>query len=647
MTTAERFTPPEAQQEFREKEKNIKVFKPATEYLLNPQDPESPWPEEIKNNPELKQLAEKRRELSVLVRAIFERIPDPTKNFTEALKEKQVTPKELADLYDKLTELLSDPDYGRLILYLPFELLPEKNLKTKSKPLAESAKHFSEVYMQRWHEQLEIFDIPANFKDGNIPEPEIRSEPLPRVAKAGHLAVKLVEKNYLSHSDVIKLIVEAKDPIQKQSLADTLLILNEQNPFSEELLKQLEESGEDVLVNLKSQIESVTHTQHSEKPKLEKTNLAIKFQTSLAELSTRYERNLTNLPKARADWLRLTEENAILEQFAEALSESLKEGNLTPEQISGIANTEGKVYKLLVIKTLGKTLESKPQNTEDLLKRLEPLLEQIQKTGDLEIQDSLLVFWSRLHSLGLVDENSISQKGFKIPKLDSAFSIENSQVEKEISELNEMIKTIEENPELSKFIYPIAIMYGSKVKGYGKITADVDIAIFIKPGIPSTDKPQIEKLLKTHFGNHKAEGEAMQFWLYETEEELNIQDFPTPDNHLGDSSLSHVLLGGVWVGNTDSIKEIYKKTLPGFLHPKDKKIENQPARRIWLEAMERDTLQYRLLHKGYERFHPAIPGVRSKHKAEVDGESTFWDPGYRRLATKLFIDKVLLPDLSK
>jgi hypothetical protein len=62
--------------------------------------------------------------------------------------------------------------------------------------------------------------------------------------------------------------------------------------------------------------------------------------------------------------------------------------------------------------------------------------------------------------------------------------------------------------------------------------------------------------------------------------------------------------------------------------------------------MERDTLQYRLMHKGYERFFPAYGGMKTPHGDRIDGESIFWDSGYRDAAIKLFANRVFLPKIS-
>jgi hypothetical protein len=57
---------------------------------------------------------------------------------------------------------------------------------------------------------------------------------------------------------------------------------------------------------------------------------------------------------------------------------------------------------------------------------------------------------------------------------------------------------------------------------------------------------------------------------------------------------------------------------------------NEAVRDVWLREMERDLLQYRLLHRGYERFH-------------VPRDDVFLDDGYRMTASTLYASHVFIP----
>ncbi len=53
------------------------------------------------------------------------------------------------------------------------------------------------------------------------------------------------------------------------------------------------------------------------------------------------------------------------------------------------------------------------------------------------------------------------------------------------------------------------------------------------------------------------------------------------------------------------------------------------------------------MHKGYRHFFPKKGNLETEHSDNVDSDSAFYDSGYRRLATQLFINRVFLPQLSK
>jgi hypothetical protein len=87
--------------------------------------------------------------------------------------------------------------------------------------------------------------------------------------------------------------------------------------------------------------------------------------------------------------------------------------------------------------------------------------------------------------------------------------------------------------------------------------------------------------------------------------------------------------------------------LVGYMFETDEQIRGHSARSAYLEEIERDMLQYRLMHKGYERHYPPYGGINTPHADLIDGKSTFWDSGYRQTAIRLFASQVFLPKISK
>jgi hypothetical protein len=107
---------------------------------------------------------------------------------------------------------------------------------------------------------------------------------------------------------------------------------------------------------------------------------------------------------------------------------------------------------------------------------------------------------------------------------------------------------------------------------------------------------------------------------------------------MGNSSYAHVLFGGAWFGDLELVKELHAKLLTPYLFT-----ENKSLREVCLRELERDNLQYRLLHKGYDYLFPAGKRLQTNY---IDAHCAFYDSGYRMLATKLFLKKVFLPRLG-
>ncbi len=139
----------------------------------------------------------------------------------------------------------------------------------------------------------------------------------------------------------------------------------------------------------------------------------------------------------------------------------------------------------------------------------------------------------------------------------------------------------------------------------------------------------------------------MEFWLEETSDGgYTVKNYDTLDEKRGDNTLVHPLLGA-WCGDSKAIAELQAKLIPQYLFSNGTTIMDVDARSIWLNEIEHTTLKYRLMHKGYSRFSASQLETHTPHSDLIDGDSAFYDPGYRRLATELFLKKVFLPQLSK
>jgi predicted nucleotidyltransferase len=264
--------------------------------------------------------------------------------------------------------------------------------------------------------------------------------------------------------------------------------------------------------------------------------------------------------------------------------------------------------------------------------------------GNQSIRQLLKKSFRRLYRLGILSEEQLTDYGIVLPDLSGALSRNLELITGEIDEIRKAASQIEADPELSSLIYPVFLVYGSKLKGYGDQEGDVDLAVFIKPGTAVEEKERLRQLLKD-VGS--IDDGVTEFWLEEHGDQLKVHDFEDYDAKTAESYWSHVLFGAAWVGNPEVIDELQQKIFPAYFYETDEIIHGHEARRLWLEEMERDILQYRLMHRGYEQHYPRVNGLADQYPESMDGHSMFWDSGYRQLATKLFIDKVFLPKLRK
>ena len=224
---------------------------------------------------------------------------------------------------------------------------------------------------------------------------------------------------------------------------------------------------------------------------------------------------------------------------------------------------------------------------------------------DDALYDSVVKTFRRLYSIGVIGLEELDQLGIRYYNLDGRFC----------ENLNGVGIT-QFDDELLRYIYPVSVLYGSRLKGYGRGSSDIDRAVFIRPGVVEDIGP----LLKSRFGD------VVEYRLEEDGDYLKIINNPELKPEFGYDLDVHVLFGGVWDGDASTISMFGQKLLQPYIDSCDKKL-----RRVWLENMERDVLQYRLLHHGYESC------------CAVASDNVFMDDGYRWLAAKLYASNVLVP----
>jgi predicted nucleotidyltransferase len=231
-------------------------------------------------------------------------------------------------------------------------------------------------------------------------------------------------------------------------------------------------------------------------------------------------------------------------------------------------------------------------------------------------------------------------------KLKGPFSKNLDLLDDEILKIREAIDFIKTDPELSKLVYPVVMLSGSRLKGYGTKESDIDIGIFVRPDVSPEERSSLQAKVKEIFSVVNNLSQPVEFWLKEANGLLEINNLSDNDPLLGENFQTQFLFGSAWEGDLDVIRYLREKLLTKYFYETDEKIHGQEARKLYLGELERDTLQYRLMHKGYKRFFPLHGGISTPHSDKIDSKSMFWDSGYRQLATRLFADRVFLPKLS-
>lgn len=204
-----------------------------------------------------------------------------------------------------------------------------------------------------------------------------------------------------------------------------------------------------------------------------------------------------------------------------------------------------------------------------------------------------------------------------LPRLNGPFSDNLNKLAAEVDDISNKLSLISN----IKGIYPVILLGGSQLKGYGDINSDVDVCVFVDSNISEYEKTAIDdkflnyNLNKIEVENNNKLADPKERWVHE-------------------------LFNTAWIGGEKSITNIQHKLITDYFYE-----QNIDTRAKCIERLEQDLLQYRLMHKGYARHYP-IYNERSPQDQEIDGQSVFYDSGYRQIATKLFIDKVFIPRIS-
>ena len=634
---------------------------------------DSPWPRNIRSNPELISHAKMRRKIYTALTEIFNKIPEIKMDISEAVNFGLVDQDSVARIYNNLTKfLLSDIDHARLILYLPFELLPNRKLSVFcSGPLGLASDKFVEAYLLSWRELLNESDFRADYIDGDILEYELDEVVLPHVRKAAHLIPEMIKKNFISVTDVLEILEKTDDEVLVYSILDVFPTLTDLGLVSEIEWRRLFNSDNPVLdktvlaqyQNLKpkpahSEAE-ITNAIFGERLNSDQVNdLMESLQADLSRISLDCVRGeIKTAPKSRIAWLRKERHAKCFEEYGKMLSDALVNGRIIKEDIGNlfkkICEVDSHIVGIIAVRVAVEWLVKHGENycAEVVQNYFEPIFRTLWQNGSTKIKDQLFILWAHWFAIGFVSHTYVEEKSrLKMPQLDS-FATEQFLINQDIDQLELELEHFYSQSEVGDLLYPVFIFFGSRLKGYSlNFDSDLDMAIFVRPGISHGEESKIKSLLEKISSHPKIKGRVVEFWLDKVDDHLEIKGSPTADALIKDvvidNSWAHLLLCGMWCGRLDSIKELYEKLLPNFLFSAGQSIKGHRAKKIWLRTIESEVLQYRLMHKGYHRFYPRESLPVTEHSWPMDPCDTFWDSGYRRIASKLFLARVFLPELT-
>ncbi len=181
----------------------------------------------------------------------------------------------------------------------------------------------------------------------------------------------------------------------------------------------------------------------------------------------------------------------------------------------------------------------------------------------------------------------------------SALTTLSQPITERINDLTSEITTAE---TLARESDSVILLGGSRLKGYSRDNSDVDLHVI---------DSDFQSANLGHLSSQQIIAEPSEY--------------------------AHEVFNTIAVGDATKIQDVQRKlTTPFFL------ARTIDRRRAATEKLEQDLLEYRLLHKGYARLCPDT-NPEYKEYASLDGQSSFYETGYRIIATKIFANSIFIP----
>ena len=366
---------------------NLEIVPPAVDLLIK-EKPNSPIGEEVINDPVVKEQIKQRQLLSEKLGNYFKHVLDKNMTASEAVERGLIKPQDLSELYQEFSRFLEmDENNYRIILYLPFEILP--NLADSN----ESANQFIQSYLKAWRQLLNESDVRANFVDGDIPEPQMTDNLPPHVRKAAHLIPILVQKGLISVDEVIGMFQDCDDDILKHSILDTFPVLLDLNLISTDKFTRVTS----LMPEYSKKITDPNETKYYSNIE----DLIEDFRANYPE-SDHIETNASQIVEARQKWDRQEELNKYLTRYAKSLSNMIKSGTVGSAEI--IKFIQDEELALMIIEAVHMTVET----TSDLDQA------QILSSNFENILQSLWVYENRYNDLANLQLSKTTYLGMMI-----------------------------------------------------------------------------------------------------------------------------------------------------------------------------------------------------------------------------------------
>lgn len=555
--------------------------------------------------------AQIRRDLSAQAANIFDRVPDVHLDLSQAVDQKLISVDEVSQFYSDLSDFISsDSNHSRLILYLPFQLLPQAGNLTSSQH------KFVQSYQNAWIQLLFESDIRSDFVDGDILEPGLGD--LPRVRKAAHLVPELLKKG-ITNTELIQEIIDInnQDEELKSSLSEGLSVNN-----TVTLVKDNSTFDLTTFTDRLSQIDK----------KYSPTSGNISSQSIVQKYNPKFLPDSKISPE-RALWEKSIKREEVINQAVLQIVD-LK----TIDLLFTIDSTDS-AYKILGLKSIF--------NQNHLIPNFDSLIKKHWHDGDNQIKNTIVTGLSCWYKNKIISQDYLDSFGVKIPDLSSPFPVNlDHLISVDFKNLSQAIDKIKNNSELSEYLYPVFLTFGSKVKGYSKLDSDQDIAVIFKPHTAIEKRDSLLKLIKD-IPELKDIDKFSEIWTTQKDNQISFRSFSQVEWGIITPQEVHCILGAVWVGDSSQFQKIRHDFFQQYLDLSRFDSQKDQIRSYFLRQLENDFLQCRLMHKGYHSFYPNQISADFFDQKSIDGQSAFWDPGFRRVATQLFLSRVFLPDLSK